>query len=131
MSATEGLLNSHVAVSKLLLFLQKVTLKKVGFNEFIYKNNESGPTISMKSEAGSYNALASQGDVFSKSEFIKTPYFSDFAPLENGHIRASFYSQVDPNLVSYKKAIESLDTQNSDESAQNPAEVLPVTPPNQ
>lgn len=110
MMSTNGLLQKHVAVSKLLTFLQQATLKKVRFDEFIYKNEGDSPSISMKVESQSYNALASQGEIFSKSEFIKNPYFYDFSPQENGFVRASFSSAVDTKLVSYKEKVSSLPT---------------------
>lgn len=108
LTASKNLLDKHVAVSKLLQLLETETLKKVKFSDFSYKNMNDSLTISMKAEAATYNAIASQGDVFSKNEFIKTPRFSNFNLMENGKVTADFFSVIDTGLVSYKKSIEAL-----------------------
>lgn len=108
LKSTNDLLNQHVAVSELLMFLQESTVKDLRFESLEYKNEISAQSISMKVEAGSYNALATQGDIFSKSEFIKSPQFYDFSTQDNGYVVASFSSNIDPTLVSYKKMVESL-----------------------
>jgi hypothetical protein len=108
--AIDKLLNNHVSVSKLLGFLSEVTVKKIRLEEMTYKNEGNSPTIAMKVEAASYNALAAEGDILSKNEFIKNPFFANFSPKENGYIEASFSSNIDTTLTSYKKTIEGNDT---------------------
>ncbi len=108
MSAINGLLDKHVAVSKFLVFMQNSTIKNVRFDELSYKHENNLVNVTMKAEGRSYNALAFQGDIFSKSEFIENPYFSGFTPMENGLISASFSSDINVNLVSYKNSVESL-----------------------
>lgn len=125
--ATNNLLDQHIAVSELLLFLQEVTVKNVRFDDFVYKNEISSQSIKMKAEGMSYNALASQGDIFSKNEFIKNPYFYDFTTMDNGYIQADFSSNIDPTLVSYKKMIDSLSSVSA-EVVVPKVESLPLNP---
>lgn len=109
LKSTNDLLSKHVVVSKLLLLLQKETLKKVRLSDFTYKSGDTGmPAITMKVESQTYNALASQSDAFSQDEYIKNPKFSDFTPIDNGDVIANFNAYIDPTLVSYKKAVDSL-----------------------
>ncbi len=123
LNAITNLLNNHVSVSKLLTFLSEVTVKKVKINELIYKSEAGATTVTMKVEAASYNALAAQGEVFSKNEFIKTPFFTNYSTADNGFIRADFSSKIDTTLTSYKKSIEGDDTTPSIEP------VVPTVPP--
>ena len=103
-----NLLQKHVVVSKLLLLLQELTLKKVQFNDFVYANQNNALTLSMRGQVQTYNALAEQDQIFNNSEFIKDPKFSDFNLGDNGYIAVNFSANIDPDLLSYKKAIESL-----------------------
>ncbi len=105
LKSTNDLLNKHVAVSKILVFLQEVTVKKVRFDEFAYKNPANVPQVSMKAEATTFNALAAQGDIFAKSSFIKSPYFKDYSLGDNGLIKASFFSLLDPTQITYKSTL--------------------------
>src|SRR4029078_12292211 len=87
-SAVKGLLDKHVAVSQLLALLESLTVKHIRFSDFSYNNKEGNPTLSMNTEAKDYNALASQSDIFSKNDFIQSPYFSDFSLSDNGNVKA-------------------------------------------
>ncbi len=104
-TSAKTLLDSHVAVSQFLILLQSLTVKNLRFDNLVYVNKGNTPTVSMDVEAGSYNALAAQEDVFSKNEFIKSANFSDFSLSDNGSIRAKFFGTLDPQLVSYKKVV--------------------------
>jgi hypothetical protein len=107
---TQRLLNSHVLTSQILDMLQNLILKKVRLNNFTLSSKENVPTISMDLEASSYNALAQQSIVFSKSTEIKNPQFTDFTVLDTGNITTKFTATLDPSLLSYKKVIDSLNT---------------------
>lgn len=106
--ATKNLLEKHIAVSELLLLLQSLTVKKMRFSKFIYDNKNGSPTLSLDSEVQSYNALAQQSDIFSKSEFIKNQQFSNFNLSDNGFIKVKFFAGLDSTLTSYKKAVEAV-----------------------
>ena len=62
----------------------------------------------MVSEAQTYNALAQQSDIFSKNDFIKDQIFSDFSLTDNGNITSKFFANLNPQLTSYKKALENI-----------------------
>lgn len=107
-SSSKRLLEKHVAVSKLLTLLQALTVKRMRFSDLNYSNRNGSQNLQMKGEVQTYNALAEQRDIFSKDEFIINPKFTDFLPGENGTVGFSFSAVLDSNLVSYKRAIESL-----------------------
>ena len=110
--ATKNLLEKHIVVSELLTLLQALTVKKLRFTSLIYSNKDNLTSLAMEVEAKDYNALAVQSDIFSKNEFIKNPNFSEFGLIDNGDIKTKFSSSLDPQLVSYKRAVESLSLTN-------------------
>jgi len=105
-STTKILLEDHVVLSKLLLLLNDLTLKKMRLTELIYKNQNDISSLSLTGELQTYNALAEEQNIFSKNEFIKNPVFSNFVLGDNGYITVDFRAMIDPNLVSYKKYVE-------------------------
>jgi len=110
--ATNTLLQNHVALSKLLITLQSLTLKKISFGNFLYRTTEAGGIITMKGEVQTYNALAVEQDVFSHGAFIVNPDFSDFMLNQNGNIDFQFTASVDPKAISYKSSFENAETAN-------------------
>lgn len=107
-SATKNILENHIVVSELLILLQTSTVKTMSFNNFSYQNKNKEITLTMIAEAQSFNAIAQQADIFSKTNFIKDINFSNFVLSDNGMIKMSFSAMVSPELISYKKVIESL-----------------------
>jgi hypothetical protein len=106
--SAKQLLVKHVALSKLLLLMQQLTLANVKFDDLEYTNQSGLPTLTIAVEAQSYNALASQSDIFRANEFIKSPYFTEFSPQDTGSIKAKFNSTIDTSLVSYAKAVNAM-----------------------
>jgi len=105
-SVTKNLLEKHIILSEFLLFLQKTIVQKVRFDKLSYTNNGKDMTISIDTEAESYNAIAQQVDILSKNQFINEPFFSNFDLGENGTIRMKFFAKIVPDLISYKKKIQ-------------------------
>ncbi len=105
-STTKILLEDHVVLSKLLLLLNDLTLKKMRLTELIYKNQNDISSLSLTGELQTYNALAEEQNIFSKNEFIKNPVFSNFVLGDNGYITVDFRAMIDPSLISYKKYVE-------------------------
>ena len=105
-ATTKTLLENHVVVSKLLLLLNNLVLKKIRIADLIYSNKNKEPSLLMIAEAQTYNALAEQQDLFLKNEFIKDPVFSSFVLGDNGYITFNFLATINSNLISYKKAIQ-------------------------
>lgn len=107
-SSTQKLLNSHVVTSQIFAALQDLTVKKVSFNNFVFSYKDGGVYVTMDSEAQSYNALAQQSNILSKTAFVKSSEFSDFDISEKGNITSKLTALIDPALISYKKFTDSL-----------------------
>ncbi|MFA5889240.1 MAG: hypothetical protein WCW47_03545 [Candidatus Paceibacterota bacterium] len=105
--SARSLLENHVVMSKILILMESLTIKKMRFTEFNYTNKNNNPTITILGEIQTYNALAEQQDVFLKNEFVKNPTFSNFNLGDNGYILVNFSANIDPGLISYKKFVES------------------------
>ena len=108
--ATKSLLDKHVALSQLLIMLQSLTLKKMSFSDFTYRNSDTGNIVTMKGEVQTYNALAVQQDLFSHGTFISSPNFSNFTLGSNGNITFQFTASVNSDAVSYKKSVMPADS---------------------
>ena len=109
-SATQKLLNSHIAVYQVFDILQLFTLKKVRFSNFDFQNKQGVLAISMNVESQSYNALATQLDTFSKTESVKTPTFTDFDISDNGNVITRFQATINPVALSYRNAVGALNS---------------------
>ena len=107
-ASVKDLLENHIVVSKVLVLMQDLTVRKMRFTELDYVNKNNDPTINITGEVQTYNALAEQQDVFLNNEFMKDPVFSDFNLGDNGYLSVKFSSRLDPSLVSYKKMVESI-----------------------
>jgi hypothetical protein len=99
--SVKKLITNHVVVSELFNELQGMTVRKVRFSNFSYSMKGNDLVVNMDGEALGYNALASQGLVFSESPFIAEPVFSDFSLGETGTVMFKFQAVVNPNLVTY------------------------------
>ena len=105
-TSANSLLNKHVAVSKVLVLIGDLTVRKLRFTDLTYTIKNNIPTVAISGEVQTYNALAEQQDKFLKNEFIKNPTFSNFNLGDNGYIIVDFSTNIDPNFVSYKSTIE-------------------------
>lgn len=106
-STSVGLLEKHVVTSKLLLLLSDLAVKKLHFNDFSYSSKSGGPTVKIRGEVLTYNAMAKQYEIFNNSPYLKNMSFSDISLTENGNIKFQISSSVDSGLLSYKKSLES------------------------
>ena len=106
--SAQRLLQSHVAPSQIFYTLQSLTFKKISLNNFIFIHKDGATSVSADMEAQSYNALAQQSDLFSKTVFIQKPNFENFNVLENGNITSKFSAVIDPSIFSYKNAVDAL-----------------------
>lgn len=106
--STQELVSNHTVLSPLFDFLESSTVRTVRFNEFTYSSGEKGLTLAMKGQARGYTAVALQADIFSKSQYIKNPVFSDLSLDTNGNVIFSFKATLDPSIISYKKQLEGL-----------------------
>src|SRR5690606_6243391 len=101
-----SLINSHTALSPFFAFLEASTLGSVRFSDFHFEFVERAPLVSMRGEAESYSALALQADVLNKSSNFRNPVFSNIALDESGNVTFSFEAELDPALISYRRAVE-------------------------
>lgn len=103
--SVSGLVNKHQATSQIIALLQELTLKKLRFTSFDYKSDTN--TITLDTEAQTYNALAKQSDILSSNNYIQRQDFSSFRLLENGNVKSRLVLVINPALLSYKRLIES------------------------
>jgi len=103
--SSKDLLDNHVVVSEVLSLLEKLTVRRMRFDDLVYKNIQNVPTITMKGEVQSYNALAQQEQIFNESDFVENPEFSGLSLVENGYVQVGFKAKINPSLVSYKNKI--------------------------
>lgn len=126
------LLENHYVVSEVLILLQNLTVRNMRFDNFSYRNTDGKPTISMDSEALSYNAVANQRDVFIQSGLMSDVLFTGFNLSETGQVRSKFTAVISPKLVSYKELIDSLTKPNTENTETTETEsVLEIPNPQQ
>ena len=111
MTTGMGLLERHLITSKMMTLLGDLSIKKIKFNEFTYQNKDGVPSIIIEGEALNYVALASQNQVLKNMELVKEPEFGNFLLSDDGRVKYHFFAKLDSSLVSYKKPIESLNTE--------------------
>lgn len=109
-TASVQLLESHLVTTELLVLLGDLAIKNLRFNDLSYQNKVGGPSIAMSGEVLTYNGLAFQQRALSENESIKQPVFSDIGLAEAGKIKFRFSARLDPKIVSYRKLIESMNT---------------------
>lgn len=103
------LLERHLVTTNFLNLLGDSTVKNLKLNDLVYQNKNGVPSLIVSGEVGSYNALAYQEMVLRQNEFLKDISFSEINLGETGSIRFKLESRINPDVVSYKKII---DTQN-------------------
>ncbi len=111
--ASKDLLDKHVAVSSLLTLLQSLTVRRLRLVTLDYSNKTGQNVISLSGEAQNYNALVEQSRIFEESQYLSNNIFSNFTLEDNGYIKVDFDSAVDTSLISYKKALEAVNTTGS------------------
>lgn len=103
-----GLINSHIAPSYFLEFLQNETLKSVKFGNLKYELSADGSyaSIAMNGVAKSYNAIAFQSNVFGNFKDLTTPIFSNLDLDLLGNVTFAFTSRVNSSFIYYKNKAE-------------------------
>ena len=100
------LLDKHVAVSQALSLMQNLIVKKMRFVNLSYSDKGISPGLLIKGQVESYNALASQQEIFSQNESIKNPKFFNFNLDQNGYIDFEFSGSLNKNSVNYSKIVQ-------------------------
>ncbi len=85
LTAASNVLAQHIAPSILFSVLQDLTLKSVYFKDLEYSSDATdGVVIKMNGNARTVNGVALQADIFSKSQVITNPIFSDLNLVSDG-----------------------------------------------
>ncbi|MDO8729301.1 MAG: hypothetical protein Q7K26_05470 [bacterium] len=108
--SSQKLITEHQILSPLFSFLEMSTPKTVRFNDFHYTKTQEGLELLIKGEARGYATLALQSDIFNKSQDFKDSIFSDLKLNAKGDVNFSFKTIIDPNLLSYQREVERIDT---------------------
>ena len=114
LKSAQDLLANHVAVSNIFTLLQASLLLDVQFTSFDFSRDPTGKVkISTNGQAVSYSILAEQSDIFSNINYMSNQSFSDFNLNDKGLVDMKFQADINPDQVSYKKALEGIYLDNS------------------
>jgi len=136
MRAADKILGSHMAPTAFFLALQQSTLQTISFQSLELEATDlQHITVKMTGLAESVNAIALQGDLFSKNGIITNPIFSDINRQADGvHFKLS--ALLNPAAVNYVQLVAGLLRQNQQAAPVNtspfeqrpPAEATQPTP---
>ncbi len=105
-NSTQDLISKHTLLSPLFKFLEASTVKNVRFEGFNFGVAEKGLLkLSMRGQARSYSALASQAEIFNQSKILKDITFSDLTLDEKSNVIFSFDAVVDEAALSYERTM--------------------------
>ena len=104
----EGLLNKHVASTKIFDFLERTTAKKVRFSSFNFSKTEEDVTLTMAGEATSYEVVAALTPLYRKEGgVLKSFTIGGFSLTDQGRISFNFTGIFNPSLISYVENYDS------------------------
>lgn len=107
---SKTLLAKHISVLPVFDFLQKLVLKNVRFNSFVFSvagSDGSGADkikVDVSGKAADWRTMASQVDEFSKPEWkriVKEPKVSNLSLASDGSIVFLFSAILSPDFVNY------------------------------
>lgn len=105
-TASQGLLKAHTALTLLFDDLEARTGENVRFKNFSYESSGQGKfMIVMGGTAQSFNAVALQSDAFGKSTIMKDPIFSNLNLDQDGNVVFDFSAVVDVTRINYASLI--------------------------
>lgn len=104
------ILSNHIVLYPMFTELQNLTLKNISFSNFSYTNKDGIINLSSDVLAKNFNALSQQSLAFSGSKYISNSVFSGFKLTEQGNISAKFTLNLDGALVSYRRNIDTYNT---------------------
>ena len=139
MRAAEQVLGIHIAPTAFFLALEQSTLQSIAFQTLDFDAADPQRiSISMTGIAASVNAIALQGDLFSKGGIVTNPIFSDINRQPDG-VHFKLTALLNPAAVNYVQLVAGLIQQAATAPVQNqpfgpdaqPAVQAPVPPPEQ
>jgi cytoskeletal protein RodZ len=105
---TKTLLANHVAVSPIFNKLEQDILKNISLKDMKFSFSPTdGINLDLTGFATNFDALSKQSDIFKGEALISNPVISDFNPTPEGRISFNFSATILPDLISYKKLIDS------------------------
>lgn len=104
-TSVEELIKKHQVLSPLFIFLEENTPVSVRYTEFNYSVTTKGIDLVLKGEARGYADLAAASSIFNKSQYFKSPVFSDLTLNERGNVVFSMKTFVDTSLISYENLV--------------------------
>jgi hypothetical protein len=111
--SAKTLLNKHVAISNIFALFQANVLPTVKFSGFTFDSSGSTILVTIEGEASSYDAIAQQNDLFQKITYMHDSTFTNLDLSDKGTVTLKFKTSIDPNLVSYKQALQNVSLHSS------------------
>lgn len=99
-TASQELLDQHVALSQFLTVLESTTLSSVRYGTMNFVLEEDGtPTVEMIGVARSFNALAAQSNALGADTRIKSAIFSGIKVNPNNSVSFTLSAHLAPSLI--------------------------------
>ena len=120
-NAANEILSNHIAISPIFNALQDITMKTISYTKFSYTFDGSASSkieVSMSGTAVGYLSIAQQADLFSQNKYLIDPAFSNLSLDDKGNVTFDLDFSVDPNLVDYRKILETT-SESSSNTPQN------------
>lgn len=107
MSASDLLLQQHLAPSVIFDLLEQITLQSIALSEFtLISEGVDSLKITMKGQAESVNSIALQSDLYGRSGVITSPIFSDINRNADGLMDFRVDAILNPNAMRYVRLVE-------------------------
>jgi len=108
-ASAENILSRHVAFSRVADFLESVTLRNVRYKSFTFETVPGNTSkISLKGEAQSYAAVASQAYVLSIHDSVASVSFGALTLDDKGTVSFDALLTLKPEAVTYKASLDEL-----------------------
>ncbi len=110
MTSAKRLLETHVAPSEVLRFLEQNTTRSVRYLSLRYRNAptdvpEKQVLLSLQGTAPDFKSVAQQSDVFSSHELVREPLFSNLNVSETDQAVFSASMSLEPRILRFDRTI--------------------------
>ena len=99
LKTARGVVEGHISLLPLMVFLENYTLHSVRFTDFKF---DEGNALTLSGFAKNYEDIAIQSKAFRQSEDVKSVVFSDFGKNEEGNIKFSVDLVINEAMLKYK-----------------------------
>lgn len=107
-SASQEILDRHIAITPIMDELSSLTLKSVQFVDFTFEAgaaNKNSIAVSLKGKAKSYTAIALQAEELKKQKAFIDPIFSNLTLDTKGNVLFDLNFDIDPSFISYESTL--------------------------